>query len=152
MFHSKKLNNRIKRIQERSLRITYSDFNSSFDDLLEKDNSYEVHHKNIHFLAIEIYKFLNNLSPEIMKNIFHLNTEIPYNLRERNIFYSNNPKTVTYGLQSITYLSSKIWSIVPENIKSATSVSQFKTSIRKWKPKECPCRICKNYIQHVGFF
>ena len=30
-----------------------------------------------------------------MKNVFHLNTNIPYNLRSRGELYSRNPKTKT---------------------------------------------------------
>ena len=26
----------------------------------------------------------------------------------------------------------------------------FKSKIRMWKPNNCPCRICKNYIPNVG--
>ena len=36
IFHSRKSNNRIHNIQERSLRIIYKDYTSTFDELLEK--------------------------------------------------------------------------------------------------------------------
>ena len=39
MFHSRHLNNKINRIHERALRIAYKDYESSFNTLLEKDNS-----------------------------------------------------------------------------------------------------------------
>ena len=39
MFHSRSFNNKINRIHERALRITYNDKSSSFQNLLEKDNS-----------------------------------------------------------------------------------------------------------------
>ena len=66
MFHSRTLNNKINRLHERTLRIVYSDYKSSFCELLEKDKSFSIHHKSIQSLAIEIYKFLQNLSPCIM--------------------------------------------------------------------------------------
>ena len=47
MFHSKKVNSKINHLQERSLRIVYSDYITSFEDLLKKDNSFKIHHKNI---------------------------------------------------------------------------------------------------------
>ena len=40
----------------RALRIVYRDNMSSFEDRLIKDKSLKVHHRNIHFLAIEMYK------------------------------------------------------------------------------------------------
>ena len=68
MFHSRTLNNQINRLHERALRIIYSGYKSSFCELLEKDKSFLIHHKNIQSLAIKIYKFLHNLSPSIMNN------------------------------------------------------------------------------------
>ena len=54
MFHSRGLNNKINRIHERALRITYNDKSSSYGELLTKDRSVTIHHRNIRALAIEI--------------------------------------------------------------------------------------------------
>ena len=72
MFHSRKLNNRINKIHERSLRLVYKDNVSSFEELLIKDNSVSVHQKNIQLLAIELYKVKNNIGPELLKDVFKL--------------------------------------------------------------------------------
>ena len=66
MFHSRTLTNKINRLHEKTLRIVYGDYKSTFDELLEKDSSFSIHHKNIQTLAIEISKFLNGPSPQIM--------------------------------------------------------------------------------------
>ena len=47
IFHSIKLNNKINKLNERCLRIVYSDNTSSFEKFLETDNSVSVHHRNI---------------------------------------------------------------------------------------------------------
>ena len=57
MFHSQSLNNKINRIHERSLRITYNEKSSSFQNLLDKDNSVTLHYRNIEILATEKYTF-----------------------------------------------------------------------------------------------
>ena len=64
------MNNRINRIHEKSLRLAYDDYESSFQNLLEKDNSTSIHDKNLQLLLIEIYKTLHNLNPSFMKDIF----------------------------------------------------------------------------------
>ena len=45
----------------------------------------------------------------------------------------------------------KIWDFVPSNIKLSQSLSIFKRKKKKWVPLQCQCRICKIYLQHVGF-
>ena len=47
MFHSRGINNKMNRIHERSLRITYNNKSSSFQDLLDKDNFVTMHHRKI---------------------------------------------------------------------------------------------------------
>ena len=83
-------------IHERAAVLVYSDHVSSFDELLKKERSFSIHHRNTESLVIEIYRFFHGLSPSIMKNVFHLNTKIPCNLRSRSELCCRNPKTVNY--------------------------------------------------------
>ena len=141
---------KINRIHEGALRLVYSDHISSFDALLKKDRPFSIHHRNIQSLATELYTFFHCLSPSIMKNVFHLNTNIPYNLRPLSELYCRNPKTVKYETETISYLATKTWSLVPNVIKSSKLLDVIKFKIRQWEPN-CPCRLCKNYLQHVSF-
>ena len=58
MFCSRKLNHKIDRLHERALRVAYADYKSSFEDLLTRDGTDTVHHRNLRVLAIEMYKYL----------------------------------------------------------------------------------------------
>ena len=118
-FHSRTMNNKTNRIHERALRLAYSDYSSNFDEILKKDGSFSVYDRNIQTLAIEIYKFFHGLSPSIMKSIFQVNTNNPYSLRSRNELYCRNRKIIKYGTEIISHLAPKIWSLVPEIIKSS---------------------------------
>ena len=69
MFHSGGVKNKINHLHERSLRIVYKDNNSSFKELLKKNNSFTVHHRNTQSFAIELFKVKENLSNTIMNNI-----------------------------------------------------------------------------------
>ena len=149
MFHSRKLNNRINSIHERALRIVYSDYISSFEELLERDNSVSIHIRNIQTLAIELYKVVNKLSPNIMNQVFPLKDTVAY--PSRQVFHTSNVKTTAFGLESVRYLGPKIWELVPAELKSIKSLKLFKTKIKEWKPLRCPCKLCKLYVCGVGY-
>ena len=148
MFHSRDLNNRINRIHERALRFAYNDQTSSFIELLRKDGTVTVHHKNIQLLVVEVYKFINGLSPKIMGEIYQIK-ENNFNLHTS--VKSCNINTVHYGQNSISYLAPRVWALVPQDIKSSPSISAFKRKIRNWVPVDCPCRLCKRYLPCIGF-
>ena len=132
------------------LRIAYKDKLSSFEELLKKDGSVTIHHKNLHTLATEIYKFINGLAPKIMGEVFQLN-DITYNLRAGVSFRNSNVHTVHHGQQSVSYLAPRIWKLVPDNIKKSPSIQSFKSKIKTWIPMGCPCRLCKKYQPNLGF-
>ena len=75
MFHSRKLNHRINKIHERALRIVYNDHQCTFEELLERDNSFAIHERNLQKLAIEMFKMNNGLSVKLVK-IFILQSTI----------------------------------------------------------------------------
>ena len=69
MFHSRGLNNKINHIHKRALRITCND-KSTFQELLDTDNSVTIHHRNIRALAIEIYRVLHEYSLAILNCLY----------------------------------------------------------------------------------
>ena len=150
MFHSRELNHKINAIHERSLRITFKDRTSTFEELLKKDNSVSIHQRNLQVLATELYKIKNNMAPEILNDVFQLRTS-SYNLRTNSNFYSRPVHFVYNGTESFSFLGPKIWELVPEDIKKSGSLEVFKRKIKKWVPSKCPCRLCRVYLQNIGF-
>ena len=133
MFHSRKLNKRINYLHERALRIVYNDYYSSFDRLLDMDNSFSMHHRNLQKLAIEMFKVKNNLSPSFMRKVFP-QSDIKYNLRKDTHFKTENIHSVRYGLETLSYTGPKTWSLVPNVIKDSSNLTVFKSKIKVWKP------------------
>ena len=72
MCHNRTKNNKTNTIQERCLRLIYSDKKSSFENLLDKDKSVSKHHKNFRSLAIKLYKIHRGISPEILNDLLPL--------------------------------------------------------------------------------
>ena len=150
MFHSRTLNNKIYKLHERALRLVYKDYISSFENLLNIDNTFTIHKRNLQKLATEMYKIKNNLSPSFLSNIFP-QSQNPYELRNKNICKTENIHTVSYGSETVSFRGPKTWALIPDNIKNSNNLNEFKAKIKSWKPKGCPCRICKVYVQNLGF-
>ena len=150
MFHSRRLNKKINKVHGKALRIVYFDYKSTFQEILDKDASCSVHHRNIQTLAIEIYKHIRGSSPAIMWRVFKINSTLAFSLRTRNEFSSRVPKSVKYGTETISFLAQKVWFLLPEKLKECSCLEGFKSKIRKWKP-DCPYQLCKTCLQQVGF-
>ena len=151
MCYSHTNNNKISRLHERYLRIVCNDKQSSLNELLEKDGSVSIHMRNIQILATEMYKRINNLSPPIMDRVFKLNSNSRYNLRQISQFVRSLVKSVYHGKERISCLGPKIWDILPDDDKAIQNLDTFKNKIKKWKPEKSTCRLCKVYIDRVGF-
>ena len=105
--HSRKLNERINHIHDRALRIAYKDFNWSFQELLIKDNSSNIHHRNLQKFVTEIFKVKNGLPPELMNDVFEF-IKTPYSLRTYSHFGSTKIRTTKYGIETPSYLDPKL--------------------------------------------
>ena len=84
-----------------------------------------------------------------MNEIFSFVENNTYNLRSHrsrvNVHYKQ------YGTESIGNLGAKNWNLIPVHVKDLKALSTFKNQIKKWIPKDCPCRLCKVYVAQVGF-
>ena len=86
IFHSREVNSKINHLQERSLRIVYNCYITSFEDLLKKNKNFNVHHQHIQSLAIELFKFEKGITRPILCGIFSLRS-IEYDLRSQTDFF-----------------------------------------------------------------
>ena len=93
MYHSRDLDNKISNIHKRALRIAYQEKKSNLQDLLQKDNPASIHMKNLQYLATEIYKVKNSLSPKIMKEVFIFGENQNYDLRSGTHVVARNMHT-----------------------------------------------------------
>ena len=101
--------------------MVYQDNSLSFAELLEKDNSLTIHQRNLQVLAKEIFKLKSRFASEILKEIFEIQNSA-YNFHFKVVhFKRENLKTTHYGIQSVRYLGSNIWDMMPNNIKNFNS-------------------------------
>ena len=153
-YKNRKYKNKINILHERCLRLIYYDKLSTFENLLEKDNSVSIHHKNLQVIAIKMYikyQVYIKTSPKIMQKNFLVKEQWNYNLQNQADFVILQVKCVNYGLESIQVLGPKTWESLPNDLKNKESIDSFKTAIKRWKPESCSCHLCKTYLQNIGY-
>jgi len=97
LFCRKTDNKEIDRTHKRVLRILCRDYESIFEELLERDNTKTTHTKNLQKLMIEVYTLLNHLNPEYMWEFFS-KRDVQYNLHTNELCKLPSVSSQWYGL------------------------------------------------------
>ena len=152
MFNSRELNNKINRVHKRALRILFNDEESTFEELLKRDEAFTVHERSIQKLLTEMFKAKNKLEPHLLQGIFEANCYQGPTLRNSSKYFSRpNVNTVKYGERSLQNLGVRLWDLLPRDIQELDSLTKFQLHIKTWRPEKCPCDICKTYIGGLGY-
>ena len=82
IFDSRKAKSNKNLLKKWALKIAYDEYITSFKDLLKKDNSFKIHHKNIQSLAIGLFQVKKRITNIILYDNFPL-TSVDYNARSQ---------------------------------------------------------------------
>ena len=108
-----------------------------------------IHHRNVHKVAIEMYKIKYNVGPQLIDDLF---CKKGLNTRSKASFHRPNVRTVANGKQSLRSFGPIVWdNMVPQSMKEIANIDDFKKCINTWIPINCPCRLCKDYVPNLGF-
>ena len=82
--------------------------------------------RDIQFVAIEMFKVLRGLEPEIMKNLFSIDR-----ISESRSFFRPNVNSEYDGENSIWHFGSVIWdSMFLDKLKSIQTLEKFKIEVK----------------------
>ena len=86
-----------------------------------------------------LYQSVNNLSVQFMWNYFNFST-LPHELRKGNKVILPETRSYCYGMKSLLFRGTLVWSSLPRNVKESHSVPEFKEIIREigWT---CSCAV-----------
>ena len=100
--------------------------------------SVSIHHRHLQVLALEMFTIHLGLSPDILRKI--LGPKISSNnLRRNNTFERPQVHSVYHCTYSLSFLSPKIWDLVPLELKQLERLEVFKLKIKIIGcPFECP--------------
>ena len=143
-FTSRESINKMQKIQERALRFVLKDSTSDYNTLLSKCGVDSFRISSLKAMAVEIYKILNDKSPEYL-SLFS-KSSVPYSLRDNNKLIQQKMRTTTFGIKSFSYYGAHLWNSLPVDIKSAVTLTNFKTLVKNWQGPSCHCSVCQLII------
>ena len=119
---------KIEAIQKRALRFMLNDYESSYEDLLKKSGN-----PSMNLLCTEIYKTIEDLNPEFIKNLFKVRKS---NRAQREQYKLNLeiPKSnqVSFGTKSLRIQDPRVWNALPFHNKSKENLQAFKYIVKFW--------------------
>ena len=123
----------------------------TFDQLLVMDKSFCICHQNIQRILIEIYKALQEISGNSLKELF-VKRESTISLRcKPELYVIPSLNSVLKGKNSLRYFGSVIQNSLPIEIREDHSILSFVPKIKQWKSFAYPYTICKSHTGRVGY-
>jgi hypothetical protein len=146
-FCSKRKAHLMEKIQERALRFTFNDYTSQYGELLKRAKKNSLHDFRLKQMAVLVYKCLNKIGPRYLHSMFQIKNNV-YDMRDSLSVVQPKVRTVTHGINSLFYHSTKIWNSLPMSIKSSTSLMKFKRTLKRHNIPLCNCSYCMSFV-HV---
>jgi hypothetical protein len=133
----------MEKIQERALRFIYDDYNSSYENLLEKSKLPSLKIRRLKTIAVEIFKILHKNNPSYLHDLINIKLQ-NYNFRSQETAVLPRVRTTRYGLKSFRYNAAQFWNELPNHCRRETSLGQLKKLIQTWDPlnRSCQCSAC----------
>ena len=98
-----------------------------------------------------MYKMRNCLSPIPIQELFLPNHENTSSLRHLRQFKTPSISTVYHDTESVSFLGPKVSEILPDSFKKTNDTDTFKKTIKTWKLSNIPSKLCRIYVENIGF-
>ena len=85
-----------------------------------------------------------------MKEVFEI-VEYRYTLINELQLKSRKIHSARYGIETASFVGARVWSSLLSDRKECESLELFKSKINNSLPENCPCKLCKPYLQRIGY-
>ena len=68
---------KVEKINKRALRVVLNDQTSSYNEHLIKAKTNCVYVQNLHIILTECFKYVNEINPNVLSNVFNFKQTIP---------------------------------------------------------------------------
>ena len=125
MFCGKTNLGKLERLQVRALSTILLDKSLSYDDLLKKSGQLSVRTNLIRLLSIEVFKCVRGINPSYLNDMFTEPSSC-YDFRNPSRLLQPQFNTYTFGYKSFRYFGSKVWNLLPSNLKRCDNIHAYR--------------------------
>ena len=123
-------NAKIEKLQERGLKIVYSDYDADYDELLIRFNTTTMLQQRLKKIILEVFKSIRCKNPEYLHDMF-LSKDLSYSLRNHHPVIQPIKNSTNFGLRSIAYLGSNLWNnIKNKTMKKTQNLDEFRIELK----------------------
>ena len=95
-------------------------------------------------MLILVFLALNNAAPSYISDLF-TERQTSTSLRGKRRLVIPRVNTTNYGLYSFRYHASKLWNLLPDNVRVSTSLAAFKNALQAVHLESECCSFCDQY-------
>ena len=117
------------------------DYTSNYKELLKNAGKCTMLITRIKAIVTDVFKSYHNLNPDFISCIYDASNH-HYMLRNDMGLIQPKVRTTRHGINSIKYQGALMWNNLPTDIKSASSLADFKNLLNKWPGPTCNCNTC----------
>ena len=139
---SKSSTAKMEKLQYRALRLVFSDFNSSYEALLERANMPTLHVNGIRLIAIETFKILHKMLPVYLHDLVSYK-ESNYSFRYNNLADVPRVSTTRYSKSTFSYEAAVVWNSLPNELRKVKDFGEFRRLVHTWGGSSYKCSMCK---------
>ena len=132
----------MEKLQYRAPRLVFSDFVSSYEDLLTKANMPTLQLDRTRILAREVFRILNSLSSSYIQDLVILKST-NYSFRNQNLLEQPRVNTESYGKKSSRFEAAHVWNSLSNDLRTTRDFKEFGRLIRTWGGSACNSSMCK---------
>ena len=114
----------------------YEDFDSSYEELLDKAKILTLHVRRLRTRALETFKILSNMSSPVLSNLVRLRENDVYNFRYNNILQVHRVRK-----KSFSYAATVLWNSFPDEFRKVSNFNQIKALISNWNGGHFKCNL-----------
>ena len=120
---------KLELLNKRILRFIFNDVNSSYDELLKKAKTTSLYSGRNHKTVLVMFKslFVSAYPNFLTKLLSLLSSKYYYILRGNNVLSLPEPRTTTYGLESIKCETEKLWNLLTDDMRLTISIEDLKS-------------------------